>query len=135
MSQNQDKNAAGFGGDHEIRHDMIWDSAQWDNDVLSCFKALISLRHQHPVLRRGTWQPVVVDSEKQVFGYKLADDSAEMLVFFNLSDLVESVSLEGVEMVDVLVSVNGETAVSTSETGLTVILPELGGGILVIGNW
>jgi glycosidase len=87
MSQNQDKNAAGFGGDHEIRQDMIWDSARWDNDVLSCFKALISLRHQHPVLRRGTWQPVVVDSEKQVFGYKLADDSAEMLVFFNLSDL------------------------------------------------
>jgi glycosidase len=129
MSQNQDKDTAGFGGDFEIRHDMIWDPARWDTHLLVFFKELIALRHNQPVLRHGNWQTLLVDSEKQVFGYRMADQSAEMIILFNLSGSTQTIKLEGIKTAETLLAVNGQIDVTHTETAVEITLPELGGGV------
>jgi glycosidase len=129
MSQNQDKDTAGFGGDAEIRHDMIWDADQWDTDLLAFFKEMIALRHQHPVLRHGNWQTLLVDSEKQLFGYKMVDESAEMIILFNLSGSTQTIKLEGIKTAETRLAVNGQVDVTHTETAVEITLPELSGGV------
>ena len=132
MSQVTDKNAGGFGGDHVIREDMIWDSAEWNNDLLSFFKRIVALRHQNSVLRRGEWQPRFVDVGKQVYGYQMKDDSAEFVVLFNLSDAVQKITLDRVQAAENRLAINGEIALETADNGLNLTLPELGGIALQI---
>jgi glycosidase len=131
LYQAKDKNAAGFGGDSEIRRDMLWDSAEWDNDLLAFFKKIIALRNRYPTLRRGNWQTSIVEVEKQVFGYKMSDDSAEFLVLFNLSDEPEQIVLPDQSAVEPLLTTNGDVTPAPSENGLEITLPTLGGVLLL----
>jgi glycosidase len=132
MSQLIDKNDGGFGGDHVIREDMIWDTAEWDADLLTFFKESIALRHQNATLRRGEWRPYFVDVEKQVYGYLIRDKTAEMVVLFNLSDSAQEISLSGVNGIERLLSVNGEVSAVSSASGVKLAFPALGGVVLQV---
>lgn len=118
LSQNQDKDAGGFGGDHEIRHDMIWDAAQWDHDLLDFFKTIIDLRHCQPALRRGEWRPLSIDVERQICSYRLVLDSDELQVYFNLSEVCRHIRIDPAPTPQVLLSTN--PANELKETTLTL---------------
>lgn len=126
LFQERDKNDGGIGGDHEIRRDMLWDTAEWDEDLLAFFKTLIGLRHDHAALRRGSWRPLVADVEKQVYGYRMADETAELVVLFNLNDSPQQITLDGLERVDRLMSVNGDVAVEFGQA-VEIRLPAMSG--------
>lgn len=84
LSQPQDKDAGGFGGDHVLRPDMVWDEAAWDTDLLAYFKQLIALRRENAVLRRGTWELDFVDGD--VFGYRVISSEITLRVILNLGE-------------------------------------------------
>jgi glycosidase len=134
LYQEKDKHDGGFGGDSEIRRDMVWNTAEWDNDLLAFFKESIALRHEYAVLRRGNWRQLVADVEKQVYGYALTnsagDETAEIVVLFNLSDSSQEILVDGVEDVEMLLEVNGVVSAVVSEAGIQVVLPGLGGVML-----
>ncbi len=132
MSQIMDKSAGGFGGDHVIREDMIWDTAEWDTDLLAFFKETIALRHQFPALRRGTWQPQLVDIKQQVYGYQLSDESAELIILFNLSDAAQQITLNRIQTAEKRLNANGDVVIETAENSLNLTLPKLGGVVLQI---
>ncbi len=70
-----------------------------------------------------------MEPEKEVFGYKMVADSAELLILINLNDTPQRVSIEGIETAENLFSVNGETLAISTPTGLNFTLPEQGSGV------
>ncbi|MEZ4634627.1 MAG: alpha-amylase family glycosyl hydrolase [Caldilineaceae bacterium] len=93
LSQQQDKDAGGYGGDHEIRRDMPWDPAVWHHDLLGFHKTLIALRRQHKALRTGRWQLSFVDAVRQIFAYEINEDGQALQVIFNLSEDTQEISV------------------------------------------
>lgn len=131
MSQNQSKEAAGFGGDHEVRHDMPWDETQWDHDLLAFTKATIELRRDLPVLRRGQWHPLFTDSERQLYGYKVVSESDEVHIYFNLSDTSHKIGLNPSQPQQIILSTDPKN-MNPTEGGQPVIhLEGLSGVVLV----
>lgn len=131
LPQVQDKDAAGWGGDSEIRRDMIWDTAQWDTDLLIFFNELIGLRHRYRALRRGAWRPFILDAEKQVYGYQMSDDSDRLLILFNLSHSPQRITLDGINSAKTRLNANGLVEVTLSDSAGEFSLPALGGGVFV----
>ncbi|MGD9048014.1 MAG: alpha-amylase family glycosyl hydrolase, partial [Anaerolineae bacterium] len=130
LSQNQDKDAGGLSGDHEVRHDMIWDPALWDHDLLAFFRAIIGLRRQQPVLRRGKWHPLYTDLERQIYGYKIVSGSFELQVLFNLSDVSHQIPLDPPQPRQMLLSTNSRNALQDADAERTLTLEGLSGVVL-----
>jgi glycosidase len=130
LSQNRDKDAGGLSGDHEVRHDMIWDPALWDHDLLAFFRAIIRLRRHRPILRRGQWHPVCADLERQIYGYKIVSGSAEVQVLFNLSDVSHQIPLEPSQPWQILLSTDSRYAPQAGDAGRTITLEALSGVVL-----
>ena len=86
LSQPASKAAGGFGGDHVVRGDMVWDPAGWDQPLLTFFRALIALRRQSAALRRGHWSLCQLDTERQLLVYQLALEGEKLEIWFNLGD-------------------------------------------------
>lgn len=47
------------GDDPSCRGTMEWDSARWNLEVLESCRLLVGIRHAHPALRRGSWEPLL----------------------------------------------------------------------------
>lgn len=55
------------GKDPYSRRSFVWDRSRWDQDLHEYYKRVIALRHAHPALRRGSFQPLIATG--RVFGY------------------------------------------------------------------
>lgn len=86
------------GPDPDCRRTMPWDPKAWNQDLLSLYRQLISLRHQLPPLRRGFFQPLLTDDTAEVYAYarRLGDD--KVIVVLNASDLPQTVILASEEL-------------------------------------
>jgi cyclomaltodextrinase len=64
------------GEDPDCRRAFLWDEAQWNVELHSWVKCLVSLRNRLPVLRRGDYQRVFVDPQRghYVFSRTLGDE-------------------------------------------------------------
>jgi glycosidase len=82
LSQEVDKDAAGFGGDHHVRADMPWDTAGWDQELLAFYQQLIKLRHEEAGLRHGRRQHLYLDAANQTYAYRCG----RLVLAFNLSE-------------------------------------------------
>lgn len=118
LTQLQDKDAGGYGGDHVIRGDMPWNPAQWNTELLAFFTDLIGLRHQQPALRTGHWQSLLPDPAQQVYGYTLEQDGTHLLVLFNLGETRQQVPLAAGQTCSLLFST--QTSVSVSADGVSL---------------
>jgi glycosidase len=83
LSQEVDKDAGGYGGDHVLRPEMPWDRAAWNTDLLDFFRRLIAVRRAAPALRRGRW--------------RLLDQPSADVVAYQLEGLEGIEGLEGLE--------------------------------------
>jgi len=81
------------GKDPDCRKTMIWDSARWNNDLLSWYRQLITIRKNYEVLRSGEYATILVDSVKKTFGFKRDFAGEKALVFLNAGS--EPLRLEG----------------------------------------
>lgn len=91
--------------DPDCRKPMVWDDLDYEaeatlpdgstkpvpdpvavnHDLLAHYKKLIAIRNNHPALRRGTFETVLIDDDRQLYGFRrqLADDT--LLVLLNNS--------------------------------------------------
>ena len=64
----------------------ISDKVEVNQELFDHYKRLIALRHALPSLRRGTFEPLIVDDERQLYGFRRELDHEEVVVILNNSD-------------------------------------------------
>lgn len=79
--------------DPENRRSFPWDESQWDHELRTYVQQLISARKQHPALRRGDMERLLLNQEQSwyAFSRKLGDD--RVVVTLNLSDEPRQISV------------------------------------------
>lgn len=134
MSQTQDKDAGGFGGDAVVRSNMVWDSAAWNQDLLTFYQQLIRLRQTYPALRYGTRQRLHLDEQKQTYAYRCAAENSSIstaggiVVVFNLSNEEQVVQLPTADYTVILTTID---SLQVARDG--IILPPCSGAWLSTG--
>lgn len=124
LSQAEDKDAAGFGGDHVLRPDMPWDTSAWDEDLLAFVSQAIAIRTETAALRRGTWVPGKADATRGTYFYSIASADDRLTVCLNLSDSQATVDIGAGR--EVVLATSG--GVATAAVG--VVLPPLSAAVL-----
>lgn len=79
--------------DPDNRYPMLWNPEQWDTDLLDFYQTVLATRRDHNCLRRGIYDPIVIDDENRVFGFLRADEEERVLVLFNQSDAPQTVGI------------------------------------------
>jgi len=72
------------GHDPDCRKGFPWDDSRWDYDLLNYTKAVIALRKEHQVLRRGSYQRLYSEGHVFAFGRKLEDQS--FIIVLNIGE-------------------------------------------------
>jgi glycosidase len=95
---------AGMWGadDPTCRKPMLWDDLgpyeKPEDDVvlpqqLAYYKQALALRNQHPALRRGEFQTLLVDDAADVWAYLRSDGAERVLVILNASSATQTVQI------------------------------------------
>jgi neopullulanase len=61
--------------DPDCRRGFHWDDSRWNHELLSYTKAVIALRKEHPVLRRGSYHRLYSEDRLFAFARKFEDQS------------------------------------------------------------
>lgn len=80
------------GPDPDCRRAFPWDEATWDKELLAWVKRAIALRHAHPALRRGRFEPLYATDDVCAFGRRLEDERA--VVAFNAGRAERTFTIE-----------------------------------------
>jgi cyclomaltodextrinase len=71
--------------DQDARWPFPWhDQKAWDQQTLQFFRQAIALRHEHPALRRGTFEPLYAQGRQYAFARRDAGET--LLVVLNAAD-------------------------------------------------
>lgn len=105
------------------------DKVAVNKDLFAHYKKLIGLRNELPALRAGTFETVLINDEKQLYGFKRVLGDQEIIVVLNNSDAKQEASVASAgKWVDKL----SGAEISSSERGeLHLCLPPKGAAILV----
>jgi len=99
LTQAQSMAEAGYGGDAQVRGNMVWDDGRWDRALLAFYRALIRLRRTQHALRQGARRTVHLDEGGQTYAYVRSCDGGgagqdeDVLVAFNLGESTRTVQL------------------------------------------
>ena len=66
--------------DPDCRKGFPWDDSRWNHDLQNFTKAVIALRKEHPMLRRGIYQRLYADEQTFAFARKLEDRSFVVVI-------------------------------------------------------
>jgi len=72
------------------RKGFPWDESDWNHDLLNYTKAVIALRKEHPVLRRGSYQRLF--SQERVFAFARELEDKALIVILNSGDATHKIS-------------------------------------------
>ncbi|WP_009631354.1 glycoside hydrolase family 13 protein [Synechocystis sp. PCC 7509] len=104
--------------------------AHWENDVLDYHRQLISIRHNYPALRTGSYKVLYAQGALYVFARIL--DAQELIIAVNAgtADVTASIKLEGLtsQPSKVLYGM-GEVSWSDNEDTLNINIPSRSGSI------
>ena len=135
--------------DPDCRKPMVWDDMVYEDEetlpdgstkpapdkvevndkLLDHYRKLIALRNELPALRTGSFETVLIDDEKQLYGFKRVLDGQEIIVVLNNSDAEQATSVEGAgNWTDKL---SGSEVLSGEGGKLQVTLPAKSAAILV----
>jgi len=74
----------------EVSHPLGWDrpgdTVAPDQNMLAFYRSAIALRHQHPALRRGRYETILVDDSQELFGFARWVENENLVVVINNSD-------------------------------------------------
>jgi len=79
------------GHDPDCRKSFPWDEAKWDHDLREYAKACISLRKEHPSLRRGEYKRIHAEGDVVVFSRSYKDET--LTIAFNTAKEERTVNL------------------------------------------
>ena len=69
--------------DPDCRRAFPWDEARWDSDLLAFFRRAVTLRHDHPALRRGRYLRLHADDQHGVYAFARQGEKETLLVVLN----------------------------------------------------
>ncbi len=79
------------GHDPDCRKAFPWDESKWDRDLLEFVKVCISLRKEHPSLRRGEYKRIHAEGDVMVFSRLYKDET--LTIAFNAAKEERTVNL------------------------------------------
>ncbi len=79
-----DEIGLGGGKDPDSRRSFSWDKSKWNSPLQNFFKKAIDARHDHPALRRGSFDPLYAQGQLFVFGRQ--DQEEKLVVVLNASN-------------------------------------------------
>ncbi len=65
--------------DPDCRRAFPWDEERWDHELLEVFRRAVALRREHPALRRGRYQCLLADDERNIYAF-VRDGAEQTLV-------------------------------------------------------
>jgi cyclomaltodextrinase len=71
--------------DPDCRRAFPWDENLWDSELRNLIQKLIKIRKNRPVLRRGSFQEVLVDEQRGSYGFARIIGAESLLVTLNAS--------------------------------------------------
>lgn len=120
-------------------HEREPDPVAFDQDLFDYYRDVIRLRKEHPALRRGSFDVVSADDERDVLVYARTLGDETVIVALNRSDEAHGLRVELPEALRTTYQTEFTTAeegyrVQQDETGLILELPELFGLVLTQGS-
>jgi glycosidase len=120
-------------------HEREPDSFAVDMELLEYYRSTIRLRKEHPALRRGTFEVLNADDERDVIVYARRHGRATVIVALNRSSEAHSLRVELPESLRTQYRTAFTTGsesfrVQQDTTGLILELPELSGLVLIEGE-
>ncbi|MFB0515676.1 MAG: glycoside hydrolase family 13 protein [Candidatus Neomarinimicrobiota bacterium] len=93
----------------ETEHPLGWersrDTVAPDHDLLAFYRSAIALRRKHSALRRGSYQTILVDDERELFGFTRWNDEEALVAVVNNSDEPQDLELADASQWEVLFTV------------------------------
>jgi glycosidase len=74
------------GEDPDCRQAFPWEKDKWDQDLHSFVRKLISLRKKYSLLRRGSYQEILVEGERGGYAFARRLGEENLLVLLNASE-------------------------------------------------
>ncbi len=78
--------------DPDCRKSFMWNTAQWDTDLLAYYKKLINIRKYHPALRRGSFTKLLTDDKQEVYVYSRTNEDENIICVINRSNQITGFS-------------------------------------------
>lgn len=69
--------------DPDCRRCLPWDAAQHNRELFNLYRRLINLRHRHAALRRGTFEVILLNAPRRLYGYRRRWQGQSLLVVLN----------------------------------------------------
>lgn len=135
--------------DPDCRKPMVWDDMAYEDevtlpdgskkeipdkvavnmDLFAHYRKLITLRNELPALRTGSFETVLIDDPKQLYGFKREQNGQEVIVLLNNSETAQEATVgRGGKWTDRL---SGNEMEAGEGAPLKVLLPAKGAVILV----
>ena len=104
------------------------DKVEVNRDLLEHYRKLIALRRELPSLRRGSFETVLIDDSRQLYGFRRKLNDEEVLVILNNSDEKQEAALEVAGSwqdrwnAGQLTATDGRLSVSLSPRGASILV-------------
>jgi glycosidase len=141
MSQRVDAASGLCGGDAEARRDMSWRQEDWNQDLLSFYRALVHLRTSLPILAHGKRRAVHLDAERQTYAYLRTREAGsepaigDVLAMFNLSDATQTLTFPATllpERASAVLAAGASPVINRTRHQVEVTLAPLGGAVFCL---
>ena len=124
--------------DPDCRRAFPWDEARWDHDLLAFFRRAITLRREHPALRRGRYRRLYANRQRGVYAFARQYEEESLVVVLNngptsyaLDVPVRGLFADGTTLHDLWAGGQAQVAAGRI-TGAT--LPPRSGAVLTAGQ-
>lgn len=143
---------AGMWGanDPDCRKPMIWNDLAYDNelylpdqsmknipdtvsfnyDLFNHYKKLIAIRNKSLALQLGNFKSLIVDDEKNIYGFSRTYKNQTAFVLLNNSNSVQNVKLSNIKF-EILKDVLNETELKPANGRVSVVLKPYWGCVLI----
>jgi glycosidase len=108
--------------DRWARKTFPWDDeSRWNKELLAHFKALVKLRNDYPVLRRGSYQTLAASEGS--YAFRREHEGMELIVAINTSEEPDKLTCTVNGTAEALISVGDAAEIESATDGSTITLP------------
>jgi len=86
------------GKDPDCRKAFPWDEKDWDHDLRNYLQKLIYIRKKRSVLRRGSYQEVIVDSKRGLYAFARKLGGESLLTVLNASGARRNIKISAEDL-------------------------------------
>lgn len=80
------------GNDPDCRRCMIWDTSQWNEQVLACYEQMATLRSAQEALRRGGYESLL--AFERLFVFRRFTENENILIVLNAGNAAEEIRID-----------------------------------------